>query len=350
MGRKRRHARKSGSGGGSLTRLRGGFRSTVHSATGTGKAKPTTPFRRSVTNLITIALRGGGRGVTAPAIRRAALDPPSYDVFASLKRPVYLPSILCGSLAPRSGGKGDTCGPQRDGHGLGISRFCSAASPASGWWAAASPARRRRPPRRRRRPPRRRRRRPRRRRSHRCASPTATGRAGPRSRSRIQKGWFKEAGVDVEFDWFEYAPSMEAFAAGKVDAVMVTVGDALVTGAPGARSVGIIVTDYSNGNDMIVARAGHQGSEGPQGQEGRPRDRPRRAPAACSRVWRRPAEGDRRQARQRADAPDGADAGVEGRRRHRRLAAERRAGAQGGRRVRRPSSPAPTCRASSTTW
>lgn len=56
MGRKRRHARKSGSGGGALTRMRGGFRSTVHSATGTGKAKPTTPFRRSVTNLITIAL------------------------------------------------------------------------------------------------------------------------------------------------------------------------------------------------------------------------------------------------------------------------------------------------------
>jgi NitT/TauT family transport system substrate-binding protein len=72
----------------------------------------------------------------------------------------------------------------------------------------------------------------------------------------IQKGWFKEAGVDVVFDWFEYAPSMEAFAAGKVDAVMMTMGDALVTGAPGARSVAILVTDYSNGNDMIVAKKG----------------------------------------------------------------------------------------------
>ena len=72
----------------------------------------------------------------------------------------------------------------------------------------------------------------------------------------IQKGWFKEAGVDVKFDWFEYAPSMEAFAAGKVDAVMMTIGDALVTGAPGARSVAILVTDYSNGNDMIVAKPG----------------------------------------------------------------------------------------------
>src|SRR5690349_15578204 len=67
----------------------------------------------------------------------------------------------------------------------------------------------------------------------------------------IQKGWFKEAGVDVKFDWFEYAPSMEAFAAGKIDAVMMTTGDALVTGAPGPRSVAILVTDYSAGNDMI---------------------------------------------------------------------------------------------------
>src|SRR5262245_37459986 len=72
----------------------------------------------------------------------------------------------------------------------------------------------------------------------------------------IQKGWFQEAGVPVEFEWFEYAPSMEAFAAGKVDAVMMTMGDALVTGAPGARSVAILITDYSNGNDMIVAKKG----------------------------------------------------------------------------------------------
>src|SRR3954463_3208278 len=72
----------------------------------------------------------------------------------------------------------------------------------------------------------------------------------------IQKGWFKDEGVDVDFSWFEYTPSMEAFAAGKGDAVMMTVGDALVTGAPGARSVGILITDYSNGNDMIVAKKG----------------------------------------------------------------------------------------------
>jgi NitT/TauT family transport system substrate-binding protein len=83
----------------------------------------------------------------------------------------------------------------------------------------------------------------------------------------ITKGWFKEAGVNVTFEWFEYAPSMEAFAAGKVDAVAVTVGDALVTGAPGARSIGILATDYSNGNDMIVARPGIKDLKGLKGKK-----------------------------------------------------------------------------------
>jgi NitT/TauT family transport system substrate-binding protein len=72
----------------------------------------------------------------------------------------------------------------------------------------------------------------------------------------IQKGWFKEAGVNVDFKWFEYLPSMEAFSAGKVDAVTVTNGDALVTGSSGSRSVCILINDYSNGNDMVVAKPG----------------------------------------------------------------------------------------------
>ncbi len=72
----------------------------------------------------------------------------------------------------------------------------------------------------------------------------------------IQKGWFKQAGVNVDFAWFEYAPSMDAYSAGKVDAVTVTNGDALVTGSSGAPSKCILVNDYSNGNDMIVAKPG----------------------------------------------------------------------------------------------
>lgn len=72
----------------------------------------------------------------------------------------------------------------------------------------------------------------------------------------VQKGWFKEAGVEVEFQWFDYVPSMDAYVSGKVDAVCMTNGDALVTGATGKPSVGIIINDYSNGNDMIVAAPG----------------------------------------------------------------------------------------------
>jgi NitT/TauT family transport system substrate-binding protein len=72
----------------------------------------------------------------------------------------------------------------------------------------------------------------------------------------IQKGWFKEAGLDVEFSWFDYLPSLDAFSSGKVDAVMVTNGDALVTGANGGKSKMILLTDYSNGNDKVIARPG----------------------------------------------------------------------------------------------
>lgn len=72
----------------------------------------------------------------------------------------------------------------------------------------------------------------------------------------IDKGWFKQAGVDVRFEWFDYVASMDAFAAGKLDAVAMTNGDTLVTGATGAKGVMILVNDYSNGNDMVVARPG----------------------------------------------------------------------------------------------
>jgi len=72
----------------------------------------------------------------------------------------------------------------------------------------------------------------------------------------IEKNWFKDAGVDVKFEWFDYSASMDAFTAGKLDAVLMTNGDTLVTGAGGGKGVMVLVTDYSNGNDMIVAKPG----------------------------------------------------------------------------------------------
>ena len=70
----------------------------------------------------------------------------------------------------------------------------------------------------------------------------------------IDKGWFKQAGVDVDFEWFDYSASLDAFSAGKLDAVGATNGDALVTGATGAKNVMVLLTDYSSGNDMVIAK------------------------------------------------------------------------------------------------
>jgi NitT/TauT family transport system substrate-binding protein len=72
----------------------------------------------------------------------------------------------------------------------------------------------------------------------------------------VDKGWLREAGLDIKFQWFDYSASMDAFSAGKIDGDLVTNGDALVTGAGGAKNIMIMLTDYSNGNDMIVARPG----------------------------------------------------------------------------------------------
>lgn len=72
----------------------------------------------------------------------------------------------------------------------------------------------------------------------------------------IKKGWFAEEGVQAKFEWMDYVASMEAYGAGKLDAVCMTNGDALVTGATAKPSIGIVINDYSNGNDMLVAKPG----------------------------------------------------------------------------------------------
>jgi len=71
-----------------------------------------------------------------------------------------------------------------------------------------------------------------------------------------QKGWFKDAGLDVELVWFDYLPSLDAFSANKIDAVCVVGSDALVTGASGGKSKIIALLDYSEGSDMIVGAPG----------------------------------------------------------------------------------------------
>lgn len=82
-----------------------------------------------------------------------------------------------------------------------------------------------------------------------------------------EKGFFEKHGVEVELLWFEYVASMDAFAAGKADAVCVANGDGVVLNATGARNVMILVNDYSNGNDKIVARPGIEDIKGLKGKK-----------------------------------------------------------------------------------
>lgn len=71
-----------------------------------------------------------------------------------------------------------------------------------------------------------------------------------------QKGWFKDAGIDVDMLWFEYSPSIDAFASGKIDGNMMVAGDALVTGATGAKSKIVTLLDFTEGNDMVIGVPG----------------------------------------------------------------------------------------------
>ncbi len=72
----------------------------------------------------------------------------------------------------------------------------------------------------------------------------------------IEKGWLKEAGLNVDFKWFDYSSSLNAFSANQLDAVLVTNGDNLITSTGGTKGIMIMATDYSAGNDVIIAKDG----------------------------------------------------------------------------------------------
>ena len=72
----------------------------------------------------------------------------------------------------------------------------------------------------------------------------------------IEKGWLQEAGVNVDFKWFDYSASLSAFSANQLDAVLVTNGDNLVTASGGTQGIMVMATDYSAGNDVIIAKPG----------------------------------------------------------------------------------------------
>jgi NitT/TauT family transport system substrate-binding protein len=72
-----------------------------------------------------------------------------------------------------------------------------------------------------------------------------------------QKGWFKDAGLDVDLVWFDYSASIDAFSAGKIDADCIVGTDALAAGASSkTKSKFVCLIDYSEGSDMIVGAPG----------------------------------------------------------------------------------------------
>jgi len=83
----------------------------------------------------------------------------------------------------------------------------------------------------------------------------------------VQKGWFKDAGVDVQMVWFDYGPSIDAFAAGKIDADCIVASDAMGAGATGAASKFIAIIDYSEGSDMIIGKPGIKSIKDLKGQK-----------------------------------------------------------------------------------
>ncbi|MEI9899336.1 MAG: hypothetical protein WDN31_03505 [Hyphomicrobium sp.] len=86
----------------------------------------------------------------------------------------------------------------------------------------------------------------------------------------IEKNWFKEAGVDINFEWFDYSAAMEAFAAGKLDAINLTNGDTLGMGCQRRQG------HHDHGDGLLQRQrhdrrqAGHQVHRRPEGKESRP--------------------------------------------------------------------------------
>jgi NitT/TauT family transport system substrate-binding protein len=72
---------------------------------------------------------------------------------------------------------------------------------------------------------------------------------------QILKKWADHYGISINVTYTDYVPSIEAYVAGQADAVALTNIETLgVPADSGVDSSVIIVGDYSNGNDAILAR------------------------------------------------------------------------------------------------
>ncbi len=72
-----------------------------------------------------------------------------------------------------------------------------------------------------------------------------------------EKGFFSEAGLEVDLTYFEsYTDSLNALAAGRLDANTQTLNDTITPVAAGSKQVIVLVNDNSTGNDQIIVREG----------------------------------------------------------------------------------------------
>jgi NitT/TauT family transport system substrate-binding protein len=68
-----------------------------------------------------------------------------------------------------------------------------------------------------------------------------------------EQGFFEEAGLDVELQFFEdYTASLDALASGRLDGNSQTLNDTLVGVSSGSDQVVVVVNDNSFGNDQII--------------------------------------------------------------------------------------------------
>ena len=77
------------------------------------------------------------------------------------------------------------------------------------------------------------------------------------AKSGILRKWADKYGININVQRFDYAPSLDAFVAKNIDACAMTNMEALdMPAAAGVDTTAIIVGDYSNGNDAVIARQG----------------------------------------------------------------------------------------------
>jgi len=74
-------------------------------------------------------------------------------------------------------------------------------------------------------------------------------------KSGILRKWADKYGINIKVQRFDYAPSLDAFVSKNIDACVMTNMEALdMPAAAGIDTTAIIVGDYSNGNDAVLAR------------------------------------------------------------------------------------------------